>query len=346
MKKNNILLIGFLGYETNQLDGQTVKSIAFYEMLRHHSDEINELCYFDTQRVRYKKTYLFTLFKYLCKSKILVYIPAHKSLKYLFPLLFVFSKLMKISIIHIVVGGWLSDYLERKPLHRVMLKNIEHIFSQVTATKTELCAKYGFKNIDVIPNFRYHNFTPQLKISPNDSILKIVFMARINKMKGYESVFNLAKYIKENDLNILIDFYGQINDLDREDFLSCISLYNFVSYRGYLQPESIYDAISQYDLMLFPTKYYTEGFPGTILDAYIAGVPVLVTNWAHAAEFVRDGVSGYIMPFENCEEYLIEKIIDLYENRTKVYVLKKNAFEESKKYSVEVVWNILKHYMV
>lgn len=54
-----------------------------------------------------------------------------------------------------------------------------------------------------------------------------------------------------------------------------------------------------YDLLLLPIRYYTEGVPGTLLDAYAARVPVVVTNWKHAKEVVIDGTSGIIIDFDN-----------------------------------------------
>lgn len=39
--------------------------------------------------------------------------------------------------------------------------------------------------------------------------------------------------------------------------------------------------------MLLPTHYYTEGLPGSVLDAYMSGIPIIVSRWKHASEFVK-----------------------------------------------------------
>ena len=57
-----------------------------------------------------------------------------------------------------------------------------------------LYQKYGFKNTEVFPNFRFiDNFTT----FPNSTqTLKLVYMARVDKNKGYDTIFNFAKLIK------------------------------------------------------------------------------------------------------------------------------------------------------
>lgn len=62
-----------------------------------------------------------------------------------------------------------------------------------------------------------------------------------------------------------------------------------------------------------PTHYFTEGLPGSIVDAYISGIPVIVTRWKHATEFVDDGETGFIVPFENGQEELNQKVKILFD---------------------------------
>ena len=56
-----------------------------------------------------------------------------------------------------------------------------------------------------------------------------------------------------------------------------------------------------YFALLFPTRFYTEGIPGTILDAYAAGIPVICSRWESCADVVDDGVTGITYPFEDMQ---------------------------------------------
>lgn len=126
-----------------------------------------------------------------------------------------------------------------------------------------------------------------------------------------------------------------------EEFFNDLNKYQGkVSYLGVLQPEDIQLSLSKYDLMLFPTKYFTEGFPGTILDAYEAGLPVVATRWKYAEEYVEDGLSGLLCDFED-EQDFIYKVTKICTNPDLIFKLKAGAVEKSKEYSPEAAWDIL-----
>lgn len=208
-----------------------------------------------------------------------------------------------------------------------MLKRIKGIHCETQRLKTDLETLYGFTNVDIFPNFRFFHFTPK-RVCSNK--LRLVFMARIMLQKGLDWIFNLADYIVSHDLydKISMTFYGQINESDKDYFLENVSKYDFVDYSGALQPNEIYETLCQYDCMLLPTHFYTEGLPGSIVDAYISGIPVIATNWINAKEFIDNGKSGYIIPFDNGKDELIASVLKLYNDRKllqsmQYYVLRK-----------------------
>ena len=114
---------------------------------------------------------------------------------------------------------------------------------------------------------------------------------------------------------------------------SILEKYNFVDYKGVIQPNEIHQTLNDYDLMLLPTHYFTEGLPGSIVDAYISGIPVIATEWKHSREFIDDGYSGYIIPFENGEMSLIEKVILLNKDRNLLKQMQLNALEKRKEFT-------------
>lgn len=325
-----ILVLGYFGYVTNQLDGQTVKTRDIRRLLEEQ--DAGEVDFYDTQQFRVSKMSIFSMFAKVCRCDSLVYLPAHGNLKYIFPVIFLLSKIFGVKIDYFVVGGWLSEYLKNLPLHRRMLHHIKGIHVETQKLRTDLERNYGLKNVDIFPNFRFFDFTPDRKDS---SRLRLVFMARINKMKGLDWIFNLAEYISKHKLqsDISITFYGPIYPEDEEYFRTEVEQYDFVEYKGALQPEDIYPTISQYDVMLLPTHYYTEGLPGSVVDAYISGVPVIVTEWKHAHEFVDDGKSGFIIPFENGEDELIEKVLYLRNNPGVLSELQEYALKKREEFT-------------
>ena len=336
-------MLGYFGYRTNQLDGQTVKTRDLLRLLREH--EGNKVDFFDTQEFRYRKTSVLLLVKKLMACKELFYLPAQDNLKFIFPIIFVLSKVFRFQVLYFVVGGWLLEYLSTKSLHRWMLKRIKGIFTETLLMKESLHEQYGFSNVVLFPNFRFVSFVP--REFHEEEKLKLVFLARINKMKGLDVVFALANWVMNKQLEgrISIDFYGPIYQPDRDYFLENVGKYDFVSYKGELQPEYINGTIEKYDVMLLPTHYYTEGLPGSVLDAYMSGIPIIVSKWKHAEEFVKDGETGFIIPFENGEEVLEEKVEFLLWNSDVLSQMKKNAYAESLRFSSTKAWNVILQYI-
>lgn len=91
--------------------------------------------------------------------------------------------------------------------------------------------------------------------------------------------------------------------------------------------------------MLFPTHYLGECFVRTILDSYIAGITVLATDWRHNKDYIINGVTGFVLPMDNSDKLLQEIIIELYNDRKKLFCLKENVHKERLKYDEMTVWN-------
>ncbi len=329
--KLKCLVLGFFGYNTNQLDGQTVKTRDIFKLIRlQYPKEI--IKFYDTQDFKFNKWSIFKMFWRVCSCKNLVYLPANNNLKYIFPIIFFLSTFLRFKIHYFVVGGWLSSFIKNLPMHRWMLKHIKGIHVETNRLKNDLESQYGFENVDIFPNFRFFDFTPN---PVENKELRLVFMARIMREKGLDWIFELAEYISNNSLskNISITFFGQINEPDSAYFFSEIEKYDFVSYKGALQPNEIHRTLSQYDVLLLPTHFYTEGLPGSIVDAYISGIPVIASEWINAREFVDDGKSGFIVPFENGQNELINRVILLNSDRKLLKEMQLYALNKRKEFT-------------
>ncbi|AWT48284.1 hypothetical protein DLE54_01225 [Psychrobacter sp. YP14] len=333
-----ILVLGYLGYMTNQLDGQTIKTRNIYSLFKKSSD--NEISYFDTQIFQKSKLNLLKLIKTIIEADIIYYLPAQKNLKYIFPIVWVVAKTFKTKLNYLVVGGWLMEFLEKQTIHKYLLSRINGIYVE-TDTLYEGLLAIGFNNVFKLHNFRITSYPALQNKQVLNNEINIVFMARINPQKGVRLVFDLAKAIEDEGLkNVNIDIYGPISTDYSEQFYSMLEN-SSVNYLGVLNPEDINTVLQKYDFLLFPTKYYTEGFPGTILDAYISGLPVICTNWLNAIEFVENGKTGYITPFNNDQEF-IKKVIYLVRNPDQISIMKENVMKIRHKYSAENAWDILK----
>lgn len=335
---SKILALGYFGLRTNQLDGQTIKTRDLYKLACHEFDNVH---YYDTEDFKFNKFSLFEMFWKVITCRTIIYLPAHNNLKIIFPIIFVLSKIFRTKIHYFVVGGWLREFLANLPLHRFMLRHISGIHTETQLLKSELETYYNFTNVDVFPNFRFFDFQPSRTLGDK---LRVVFMARVNKMKGLDWIFSLAEYIKSHRLEdkITLTFYGPIHEEDRDYFEAELRKYSFAEYKGVLQPSEIHQTLNDYDVMLLPTHYYTEGLPGSIIDAYISGIPVIVTDWKHSREFVDDGKCGFVIPFEDGEDALIDCVIRLMNNRDTLLELQNGALSKRKAFMPPAIDFILK----
>ncbi len=341
--KKEILVIGAFGYEKNQLDGQTVKSRSVVNLIKSRFGQHIDQIVFDTQTVYRNPILIFRLLFNFVKSERIVYLPASKSLTYLFPLLYVLSILFRKKIILICIGGFQIDYFEgnlpykrRHPLQKYLSSKIYAFLPEVMSVYSYLKEKYDFKNLTYFPNFRVTSRRSVNKRS-DEKCLKIVYMARINKKMGYDVIFNFSKYARLKGLEVQVDFYGQISSDDNDDFISKLKQNSEnTDYKGFLFPEQIHETLSKYDLLVLPTRYYIEGIPGSIIDAYFSAIPVVATNWKNAKEIIEHGMTGYIVSFDNPQEEFNECLHKLYNDRELLYKMKQNAYTKSLDYSSEV----------
>lgn len=332
---NRILVLGYFGYKTNRLNGQTVKTRDIYRLVTEQTN--GAVDFYDTEEAKYNKFSLFKMFWKLMRCDELFYLPAHNNLKNVFPIVYCLSLIFCFKIHYFVIGGWLREFISELPLHRFLLSRISGIYAETLLLKNELEEFYNYKNVYLFPNFRFFEFNPSRTV---DKRLRLVFMARINVMKGLDWIFHLADCIKTANLEdkFLITFYGPINEPDREFFEENVRKYAFVEYKGVLQPNEIHATLNFHDAMLLPTHYYTEGLPGSIVDAYISGIPVVVSEWKHAAEFVEDGVSGYIVPFNDGKELFVQRVMELQEDRTLLEVMQRNALIKREEFAPPQLW--------
>ncbi|MGN6802066.1 MAG: glycosyltransferase family 4 protein, partial [Ginsengibacter sp.] len=196
------------------------------------------------------------------------------------------------------------------------------------------------------PNFRITNYKPIFSFNPQIKPFKIVYMARIMLEKGIDIIFDFALHLKLINFptnTILIDFYGPITKKDEKLFFDKIKEFDYLNYKGIVDPKDVYKKMAEYDILILPTRYEGEGFPGTILDAYMCGIPVIVSNWKYLPEYVENGITGFVFDLNNLNMFY-DSIFKLYHDRRLLLEMKISAHKKSEEFSSDFSWGILKEY--
>ena len=96
----------------------------------------------------------------------------------------------------------------------------------------------------------------------------------------------------------IVDFYGKIDGSYQKTFIQKLNDLDNANYNGLLELRTYegYDILATYHAMVFPTYWKGEGFAGVFIDAFIAGLPVLASDWAYNAEILSGEQLGLVYP--------------------------------------------------
>lgn len=124
---------------------------------------------------------------------------------------------------------------------------------------------------------------------------RFVFIGHVKEDKGVVELIEAADKLPEH---VLVDVYGPFTGAIDETYFYGKRR---IRYCGVLEPGNVYTTLRQYDTLVLPTYHPGEGYPGVVLEAYSAGLPVISTYWRAVPEIV-DETSGILVQPRNSEE--------------------------------------------
>ncbi|MBE6672048.1 MAG: glycosyltransferase [Ruminococcaceae bacterium] len=330
MKK--VSVIGHFAIGLTYLDGQTIKTKIVTEELKRDLGS-NSVDIYDTHGGI--KTLLkapFMVWRAFRKSENIIILPAHNGLRIFGRLLAAFKRFFKNKKIHyVVIGGWLPQKLEKEKRLAKSLKKFDCIYVETNTMKKALC-NMGFQNILVMPNCKQLTaLTPDELVYQTNAPYRLCTFSRVNKEKGIETAVDVIH--KVNDrlgyAAYLLDIYGPIDPAQTQWFESLkLRFSNNVRYCGSVPSDESVEVLKNYFALLFPTHYLTEGIPGTIIDAYAAGVPVISAKWQSFDDVVEDGLTGIGYEFDS-EEALECVLLEIANNSDMLNAMKLNCLKKS-----------------
>lgn len=122
------------------------------------------------------------------------------------------------------------------------------------------------------------------------SCSRYVFVGQIRYSKGIREVVEAAERFTGG---VSVDVYGPLGfDVPASTFSSL----RRVRYCGVVQPSEVPEVLSRYDALLLPTYHSGEGYPGVVLEAYGAGLPIICTQWMALPEIVDSSTGILVAP--------------------------------------------------
>lgn len=326
--KKEILYLGSVGIKSKRLDGVTIKSKSLLEYLKKQDINLNFIDV-DNYKKRWFKIILQILI-YYPKSKDIIICSSSPGASIILKFLYIIKS--KKNIHYFVCGGILDKRIKAGIYPLKWYKNLKSIFVE----SDDMCfslRKIGLNQTLKLVNFRNPNviFTSPTK----NSEYKFVFFGRVIEKKGVEEAIKLVTRLQKEGYNALLDIYGQATT-EYEKYITNLVKDNIkIEYKGPIVPDNIteYKTLHKYDIFLFPTKFYEEGLPGALIDAYIAGLAVIGANWKYAKEYISDNKNGYIFEFDNYED-MYNKTKKLLDSK-QIQEFKNESLKMSKKYKID-----------
>lgn len=338
MKKYKFGICGAFDFEEQTTGGQTIKTREFYYQLRDTvgNDEIKLL-----ESTSYKLNPLRFLVKLIAmyfNCQHLVIFPAQNGIRIMAPLLSSVKRYHGAKLHYSVIGGWLPELLKEKKKLTKSLCCFDSILVETSVMQQQLETQ-GLRNVFLLKNFKRLNPIAITDVREISNPIKLCYFSRVIKQKGIEDAIEVVSKINHDALQTIctFDIYGPIVPEYKKDFTQIIEdAPEGVHYCGTIMPNDSVKVLKEYDLQLFPTQYSTEGIPGSIVDSYFAGVPVVASKWNSFSDVIIENVTGVGYRFNDLEDFFVV-LLNLLQNTEKISNMKLNCLEEAKRYSPNIV---------
>lgn len=255
----------------------------------------------------------------------------------------------------IPAGGQFVDEIHNLPFlikggYTSIFNKYDIIFPQTQGLKIKLENVLSETRVKRLPNMR---FRPDIENNTRSnkcvglSELNIVYVGRLVRSKGLNELLTATDQFDHPTTKLNTHIYGDFinNEGYKNEFLKRVEEVENAEFKGKIAHESVITEISQYDAFVFPSYYNGEGFPGVIVEAYMAGLPVVATNWNYNSEVVSHRETGLLFDPKDVAD-LKQKLRWLCDNPSGLAQMRKEAQLQSKKYTAEnVVDNLVKTLM-
>ena len=336
--KKKACVIGHFGGNKVCLDGQTIKTLMIFNELKKQLGE-DQIAILDTHSGRKKllKCFIKAFFA-LKNSQNVIMLPAHNGVRFFAPVLLFWNALFHRKLHYSVIGGWLPELTQNNKGLCKQLKKFNHIYVETNTMKKAL-EEQNFTNVTVVPNCK--EIAPlrvEELVYQSEEPYRLCTFSRVNRRKGIEDAANVIQEINEERGKIVykLDIYGRIDEGEEQWFEEFTKgMPDYIRYCGQVCSNGSVEVVKNYFALLFPTKYYTEGIPGTIIDAYFAGVPVISSMWQSYHDIVDTDITGVGYKFDNPNE-LKQKLLKIEKRVNDFNALKVNCLSKSSQYTPSV----------
>lgn len=336
-------VIGRTAFGTSLCDGQTIKTrILVEELNRRYPDA--QICVADTYN--YKKRawdVLRSLFVCMKNSQVVFVLLSRNGMRTIFPVVNFLNLFFRRPVFHDCIGGSLDTLAERYPNLKKQIKRFDVNWVESPNLKKRL-EDMGIHNAEYLPNFKRLTVLPEQELKQKKcEPYSFCTFSRVNEDKGIgraaEAVIQINQAAEKRLATL--DIYGPVEG----DYGRVLDRYlaagdGAVRYMGVADQNKSVETLKKYDTLLFPTTFAGEGFPGTLIDAFCAGLPVIATDWHFNGEIITEGVTGFLYPADEPWQ-LRQRMEQAVKNPEAMLAMGKNCLREAARYDADTVMQVI-----
>lgn len=245
-------------------------------------------------------------------------------LKYLVQaLLYVFNKDIDLLVAHAFLPGLVARIfmlLRRKPavlivhgssiksglnkgfklwLEKFILTQIKYS-AEITVSRDFFKLKNVNKNIIYIPN--------GVEVKPFDRIKvnkfkekTILFVGRLHPQKNLHRLFRSIDELNKRFSNFRLLIVGDGSEsMKLKELIKSLKLENRIIMMGELRGNNLIKVYKSSHIFILPSIY--EGFPLTLLEAWAARLPVVVSKTGDCQYLIKNGVNGHLIKGQSTQD--------------------------------------------
>lgn len=316
--------------------------VLFEAWVQYCKEQKVDVVTIDSNKANYANVFvayfsiLWQFMKHVGKCDVVMLHGTAKDYLYIAPIVIFISKLCRKKVaLRKFAGNFAEIYNAgngmKKCMYDYVLKN-----SSVQFWETKSLVAFGKErgsNSLWFPNVRDRQETKRPIDRPYSC--RFVFLSRIERQKGIDVLRECFSSLPEE---YHVDIYGPVKDYEFSD----LNGKNY-SYKCSVEPSKIPEILSKYDVLVLPTLWRAEGYPGVIIEGYGVGIPSIASKIGAIPEIVDDGKTGLLIAPGN-EEELKRAILSINEKNYKEMV--NNALMAFGEFDAQIVNNrILKTVM-
>jgi glycosyltransferase involved in cell wall biosynthesis len=155
----------------------------------------------------------------------------------------------------------------------------------------------------------------------------ILFLGRINKIKGTDMLIEAFARLKGVDAQLVIAGPDDGQFAAVQEAINRLHLENKVFLPGLLNRSEVLSACRDADIFVLPSRY--DAYPIAVLEACLMGTPMVITDRCAIAELLRDRVAE-VVPFDaDAFALAMERLLTDEERRRRYRLNSKDLLEKS-----------------